>query len=161
MTQSVSDRVVRQRIRNRVIEDLELQASFELQRDYEARVPVISAGEVIEGWHAWIYGDPRHETPHAVLTLDDIAALAPVHDCIEAAAMELRQFDYPTMAQAQGLPAWTLLQNQSAIALAVLSQRGRMSGDAEEDQACLAHRYASRRCATVTISMTSTSSRMR
>jgi len=133
VAQSVSDRVVRQRIRNRIIEDLELQASFELQRDYEAKVPVISAWEVIEGWHDWIYADPRLEAPHAVLTLDEVAALGPVHDCIEAAAIELRQFAYPTMAQAQGLPTWTSLQGQSAIALAVLSQRGRMSEDSEED----------------------------
>lgn len=132
MQEDVSERVVRQRIRNRIIENLELQASFESQREYEAEVPFISAFEVLEQWDDWISGDPRREAPHAVLSAEEIAALGPVHDCIEAAAIELRQFEYPTMEQAQRLPTWAALRDQSAVALAVLLRQGRMSEEIEE-----------------------------
>jgi len=128
-----SDRLVRQRIRNRIIENLELAASFELQQDYESRVPFITAFEVLEGWNDWLRADPRRELPHAVLTIDEVAALGPVHVCIEEATIELRQYEFPTMEQAQGLPKWSALRDQSAVALAVLSQRGRMSEDVEEE----------------------------
>ena len=46
-----SARLVEQRIRNRIIESLELAASFEVQQQYERDVPIAYVpGEVLNQW---------------------------------------------------------------------------------------------------------------
>jgi hypothetical protein len=46
-----SDRIIEQRIRNRIIEQLELAGSFEAQRDHQAAVPFVHVPyAVINGW---------------------------------------------------------------------------------------------------------------
>jgi hypothetical protein len=57
-----SRRVVEQRVRNRVIEYLELASSFEEQQEYERNVPIAHIPyEVINQWEDWVYPDPRED----------------------------------------------------------------------------------------------------
>jgi hypothetical protein len=54
-----SDRLFEQRIRNRIIEYLELAASFEAQREYEQGVPIAHIPyEVISQWEDLVQTHP-------------------------------------------------------------------------------------------------------
>ncbi len=51
MSETVSEQLVEQRVRNRIIEYLELAASAENQRTYECNVPIaVVPEEMIEHW---------------------------------------------------------------------------------------------------------------
>lgn len=58
-----SDRIVEQRIRNRVIEYFEMVSSFAAQQAYEEMGPpfVNVPYEVINQWEDWIPNDPRDD----------------------------------------------------------------------------------------------------
>ena len=57
-----SPRVVEQRVRNRVIEYLELAASFQEQQEYERNAPIAHIPyEVINQWEDWVHQDPRED----------------------------------------------------------------------------------------------------
>jgi hypothetical protein len=57
-----SRRVVEQRVRNRIIEYLELASSFETQQGYERDVPIAHISyEVISQWEDWVHKDPRED----------------------------------------------------------------------------------------------------
>lgn len=50
-----SKRIVEQRIRNNVIDYLDMAGSFERQREYEKNVPIAWVpGEIIDQWQDWI-----------------------------------------------------------------------------------------------------------
>ena len=54
-----SDRVIEQRIRNRIIEYLDLAASYEAQAAYQTSVPFVTVPyEVINQWDDWVPADP-------------------------------------------------------------------------------------------------------
>lgn len=64
-SKDVPKAVVDRRVRNRIIEYLELVASFADQRTYQASVPYVSASnEVICGWEDWfMVGNPERYGP--------------------------------------------------------------------------------------------------
>jgi hypothetical protein len=128
----VSDRVVQQRIRNRVIDYLQLASSFEEQREYAATAPVNIPYEVINQWEDWVSEDPRTAEEHSdVYSGEEIEALGRVHTVWEAAAAQLPD-DYPSILEAQALPAWEALRVEAENALAVFMQHGRMPEDIEQ-----------------------------
>jgi len=133
MAEEISDRILQQRIRNRILESVELASSFELQLGYERQVPAITAWEVLERWDDWVRVHPRTAPPHAVLSDRERETLVLVADAIEVATEALRPFDYPSMEQAQALPAWAALRDLAGSALEVLTERGFMSENMEDD----------------------------
>jgi hypothetical protein len=128
-----SARVVSQRIRNRIVETLELAGSFEAQLDYEKNMPFVNVPyEVINQWQDWVRGDPRiDEQLSDALSNDELDAMAEyqaVWDLVAEAVPD----DYPPLADVQALPAWDQLRIAANVALSVFEIRGRMSEDAEE-----------------------------
>jgi len=125
---SPTKQVVLQRIRNRIIECLELTASFEAQRDYQASVPVSVPNEVINQWEDWYPGDDR-ALSEPVFTAEERAALDAFHRVWTDTAASAPD-PLPPLDEAQQLPEWTRLRDAAHTAAAVLMRRGRLS---EED----------------------------
>lgn len=127
-----SARLVEQRIRNRVIEYLELAASFEEQQRYERNVPIAYVpGEVINQWEDnFPRGLQRDLAQTDVFSPDEVAALREVEPTWVAACRAMPD-DYPTLPAVQALPAWQALRGAASSALAVFERRGRLSEDEE------------------------------
>lgn len=129
-----SDRLTEQRVRNRIIEYLELAASFENQRRYEQDVPIAHVPyEVINQWddHVWI--DPI-ENPHNRDVYDraEVEALSRFQGVLEAVTAAVPD-DYPTLSDVQGMPEWKLLRDAAEQALGVLMRQGKFPEDREID----------------------------
>jgi hypothetical protein len=127
-----SKRLVEQRIRNRVIEYLELAASFEEQQQYERNVPIAYVpGEVIDQWGDNFPRGLERDLPRVgIFSADEIAALREVEPTWVAACRAMPD-DYPTLPAVQALPAWEALRDAASSALAVFEQRGGLSEDEE------------------------------
>jgi hypothetical protein len=127
-----SRRVVEQRVRNRVIEYLELAASFEEQREYERNVPIAYVPyEVINQWEDWVYKDPRDDTN--VLDVYDkaeVEAMGHFHAVWDDVASAVPN-NYPPLSEVQALSEWGQLRDAAASALSVFMRRGEMSEDHE------------------------------
>jgi hypothetical protein len=78
-SQPPSGRLVEQRVRNRIIEYLELASSFEAQREYERNVPIAHVPyEVINQWDDQVWTDPR-ENPYNLDIYDEAEVEALAH----------------------------------------------------------------------------------
>ena len=121
-------RVVLQRVRNRIIEYLELASSFEEQRTYQSRVPVSVPNEVINIWEDWFSGD--NELVGPVFTREERDALDAFHRTWQNVAHSAPD-PLPALTEVQSLPAWGELRASAADALLVLGRRGKLSEDHE------------------------------
>lgn len=128
-----SQRLIAQRVRNRVIEYLGTVSSFERQREYAARVPFVQIpGELICGWEDWIPEEPVNY-PFLGLVFDqhEIDALQRFHEVWSRTAEELPEL-MPSIEEVQKLPVWSVLRETADEVLFVLMVRGRMSEDVEQ-----------------------------
>ena len=94
-------RVVLQRVRNRIIEYLELASSFEEQRTYQSRVPVSVPNEVINIWEDWFSGD--NELVGPVFTREERDALDAFHRTWQNVAHSAPD-PLPALTEVQSLP---------------------------------------------------------
>jgi hypothetical protein len=126
-----TQQVVLQRIRNRIIEYLELASSFGDQREYQSIAPVNVANEIINQWEDGVR-EPR-----------DPAFVAPVFSAAEQEAVE--QFHNIWNAVAADTPdplsdleslfataEWQRLRAAALVALRVFLARGKLSEAREE-----------------------------
>jgi hypothetical protein len=119
----------------RVIEYLELAASFDEQQRYEHSAPIAYVpGEVINQWgDNFPRGLERDLPPFNVFSADEVAALRPVELACDAAAREIGP-GFPGLTEAQALPAWAALRDAAAAALQVFARRGRLPEDVESPE---------------------------
>ena len=115
-------RVIDQRLRNRVIEYLELASSFEQQRDYAKNVPMVNVPyEVINQWEDWVPAAPvRTADQLGVYSDPEVAAMMKFQAAWEQAADGLPD-TYPSISEAQRLPVWLNLREEAECALAAVS----------------------------------------
>jgi hypothetical protein len=127
-----SRRVVEQRVRNRIIEYLELASSFEAQQEYERDVPIEHVPyEVINQWQDWVHKDPREGRDLSdVYAGAEVEAMCQFHAAWEFAASVVPN-NYPLLSEVQTLPEWDRLRAAAASALSVFMRRGKMSEDHE------------------------------
>jgi hypothetical protein len=127
-----SRRIVEQRIRNRVIEYLDVVASFDAQRTYEREAPafVNVPYEIINEWQDWVPED--RGTPATkvlgVYSPDEVEALRSYQAVWEAAAAVVPK-DFPSLRDVQSLPEWELLARAAAKAATVFQRRGKLPED--------------------------------
>jgi hypothetical protein len=122
-----SRRLVEQRVRNRVIEYLELAGSFEEQQEYERTVPAHIPYEVINMWRDSVPKDPRGDSNVlGVYDEAEVEAMVQVEDAWDHAATAVPT-GYPPLSQVQMLPEWGRLRDAASAALSVFMRRGRMS----------------------------------
>lgn len=126
-----SDRLVAQRIRNRIIEYLELAASYAAQEEYQRVAPINVPNEVINQWEDWVPTDPRTDTrPLDSLSAEELDALRRFQPVWEVAANALEDH-FPVLDEVQGLEEWDQLRREAGRALTVFAQRGRLPDDHE------------------------------
>lgn len=130
-----TEQLVQQRIRNRVIDYLELAASFDEQRRYEQAAPIAHVPyEVINQWDDQFPQGLRSELDRStVYTPDEAAALTAFRAVLDKVSRAV-PVDFPSLAKIQSMPAWADLRDAAATALAVLVRRGRMPEDREVSQ---------------------------
>jgi hypothetical protein len=127
-----SDRLIEQRVRNRIVEYLELAASFEDQRRYEQDVPIAYVPyEVINQWGDQVWRNPR-ENPYNgdIYDAAEVEALVRYQEFLEEVSRALPD-DYPPLIDVQATPEWQLLRDTAEHALGVLMKRGKFAEDRE------------------------------
>jgi hypothetical protein len=125
----VSAQLVLQRVRNRILECLELACSRDAQLAYQAPAPVSVANELFNQWNDWFPGDPS-SLVDPVFTADERAALTRFHAALNKAA-DLVPHTVPDLAIFQTLPAWSIIQRAATEALCAFAHRGRLREDVE------------------------------
>ena len=126
-----SNRILEQRIRNRVTEYLELAGSFEQQIEYAWTVPAAYVPhEVLNQWEDWVPTDPADGSVTPVYSTLEVAALTSFHRAWLAASEALAD-DAPSLAEVHALPAWLALRDEARAARAVFGSRGPMPEDHE------------------------------
>lgn len=129
-----SRRVVDQRVRNRIIEYLELASSFEAQLEYQQNAPIAFVpSEVINQWQDWVHTDPGTVDNHPDLySTVEIAAMTQFHASWEATADSIPN-PLPPINQVHLLPEWNDLRRAADSALAVFLVRGPMSNEHDQE----------------------------
>jgi len=129
-----SRRVVAHRVRNRLIDYLEIAGSYAEQQRYAATVPKINvAYEIINQWEDWNPSDTfDSKDSEGVFDEDEIQALDRFGLVWKSAADSLPD-DFPTIAEVQRLDEWNRLRHEATATLRVLSIRGRMPEHRETD----------------------------
>jgi hypothetical protein len=122
-------RLVQQRMRNRLMDYLELAGSFDAQRIYDSHHVVNVANEVINQWEDCVPDAPwEDESIETSYSWDEIEAMKQFHRAWARAASAVPD-GYPDLADAHALPEWLELRVQARRALAVFLARGRMPED--------------------------------
>ncbi|MBL8678639.1 MAG: hypothetical protein JNK05_05715 [Myxococcales bacterium] len=126
----IGDRLLMQRIRNRIIEYLSLAASFEAQRRYQELAPVCVPNEVINRWEDYTRDPTRETFEPSVFTPDEADALVEYHRVWHVAADALDD-GFPDLEETLQLPEWEQLRDAAQRALAILERRGFLSEELE------------------------------
>lgn len=124
-----TERVVQQRVRNRIIEYLELASSFESQREYQEVAPVHVPHEVVNQWEDWVRS-PDDPLGEPVFSSAERAAVRAFHRVWQSVADSTPR-RLPDLEVLFGSPEWQLLRQAAADALAIFAVRGPLS---EEDE---------------------------
>jgi hypothetical protein len=130
----VSQRIVDQRVRNRVMETLELAGSFEAQQVYAETVPIANVpAEVINQWSDWVHVDPNTDPNiSAVYSSQELDAIRRFH-LVWLKACDAYPDGFPSVAEIQTIPEWSLLREGARAAKAIFDQRGPLPEDREAD----------------------------
>lgn len=125
-----SPRLVSQRVRNRIIEYLELASSTEAQAEYQRNARQMSvANEVFNQWEDWVYGDPDSIAwDREVFTSDELEAMKSFH-IAWASAAKATPADLPPLRELQQSSVWVQLCSSAALALEVFERRGKLPDD--------------------------------
>lgn len=124
-----SPQLVLQRVRNRLIEYLQLVASREAQLAYQATAPVDISTEIINQWDDWFPGSADVLADPA-FTADERLALAKFHSVMLEVLDDLPH-NIPDLETFQALPVWTKLQQAAIGSLDILLARGALHEDIE------------------------------
>lgn len=128
-----SPRLVEQRIRNRIIEYLELASSFEAQTEYQVAATIAYVpSEVIEQWNDWNPVDQsrwpgRLTDPYSA---EEIEAMQTFHAVWEW-VIEHTPDPLPELSEVQLMPAWQRLRQAAEDALRPFHERGLLPEDHE------------------------------
>jgi hypothetical protein len=128
----VSPRIVEQRMRNRVIETLELAGSFQQQQEYARAVPIAYVPhEVIAGWADFVLSDPNTDPNISpVYSQPEVDAMKRFHVVWQKASDALPD-NYPALGSVHSLPEWLALRDEAQAATAIFNARGPMPEDRE------------------------------
>lgn len=131
--EKVSDQMVAQRIRNRIIDYLELAASFAEQRHHLNTAPsfVHIPNEVINQWEDWVMTAWRHLYTAPTYSEEELQALWRFNDIWNGVADDTPN-PLPSLEDLILTEPWQRLAIGAAEALQVFHVRGRFSEDREE-----------------------------
>ena len=119
--------VLLQRVRNRLIEYLEVAASFEAQQAFLAQSPDLDVpNEIVQQWSDWVSPDWRNELIAPVFSEHEIVAIHQFQTIWQAIAQDLVQ-PLPALGILQQSPLWEKLRFCAAQTLHIFMTRGRLS----------------------------------
>jgi hypothetical protein len=124
------EQVIEQRIRNRIIEYLELASSFDAQIAYERAAPIVNVPyEVINQWEDQLPNGPSGIGDYPkVYTADEVEALNRFHGVWKVTWRAVPD-DHPSFQAVQAMPEWEQFRREAEHALAVLARRGKLDED--------------------------------
>lgn len=122
------------RIRNRIIEYLELAASHEEQTAYQTAAPHIHVpNEVINRWEDWVRPDWQRYMTAPVFSLAEIEAIAAFHSSWDAVASATPD-PLPSLGALTGTEQWQRLAKAATSALEVFQIRGYLPENPDGDR---------------------------
>jgi len=128
-TSAPSRQLVAQRVRNRIIEYLELASSFDKQLEYEHAVPINVPLEIINQWEdsnpesIADIGEPVFDSHES----EAIAAFDRIWNQVAAATPD----PLPPLRALQQSSQWNVLRGAAEVALLVFLKRGRFPEEVE------------------------------
>jgi hypothetical protein len=133
MEEGIPTQLLQQRIRNEIIDYLQLAASAEAQRDYERRVPIAQVpAEMINMWEDSVHADRWDLYSPPVYSEEESEAMRGFHQVWLGVADEIAHPTPHTIEALIGTPVWNRLMAAPFDAVAVFDRRGRLSDVAEE-----------------------------
>jgi hypothetical protein len=125
-------RVLLQRVRNRLIDYLEVASSFDAQRAFQQQVPELHVAlEVVHQWQDWVGENWEAELAEPVFSADERVAMARFGKIWKMETAQLPD-PVPPLETAMALPQWQRLCSAAAALLAVFGRRGRLSEECED-----------------------------
>lgn len=128
--ESPSDQVIDQRIRNRIIEYLELASSFEDQRIYQSKAPVHVPNEIINQWEDWVPDPRRPHFSEPVFSREEQHAIIAYHH-VWTEVCKATPKRLPSLEILFETAEWQRLRDAAVSASAVFAVRGRLPEDEE------------------------------
>ncbi|MBR7800695.1 hypothetical protein [Undibacterium fentianense] len=126
-----SELVLLQRVRNQLIDYLEIAASFQAQQDFQTQAPETDvATEVLEQWADWVSPDWREELRTPTFSEQERTAIGQYQLIWEQTHNNLVR-PLPALVYIHLAPAWQELRVAAERCLAVFMVRGKLS-DMEE-----------------------------
>lgn len=126
-------RVLLQRVRNRLIEYLEVAASFEAQLAFQAQSPDLNVpNEIIQQWSDWVSPEWANELIAPVFSEDELMAICQFQTIWQAIVEDLVQ-PLPTLQILQHSPLWEKLRYTAQQTLSIFMTRGRLSEENVEE----------------------------
>jgi hypothetical protein len=121
--QEISDILLKQRIRNRIIEVIEIIASYEAWEEF-------GGDEVINMWDDWVDDNRIGHYIEPVFTKQEQECMAELQNRVNQVVDHAPQF-LPSISELKGNAYWSSLVLSASKALAIFNQRGRMSEEIE------------------------------
>ncbi|MFZ6645178.1 hypothetical protein ACO0LO_05635 [Undibacterium sp. TJN25] len=122
---------VLQRVRQHIIEYLEIAASFDEQRAYQARSPEINVpAEVLHQWEDWLTDEWQTRYADPVFSDEERAAMMEYHHIIDPLANGAIDTS-PGLEQLCGMAHWQALRREAETILGVFMVRGKLKEQAK------------------------------
>jgi hypothetical protein len=125
-----SEKLVLQRVRNRIIEYLETASSFEAQRLYQMKVPISVPNEMVNQWEDWVPDPSEEGFKSPVFSQEEREALLSFHQTWVDVAKSLPS-SLPPLDETLHLPQWHRFRVSAEATLRVLVKRGRLPEEEE------------------------------
>ncbi len=133
MEPSPSPQLLRQRLRNNIIDYLELASSVDEQRSYERNVPIAQVpNEMINQWEDVVDARDFDWYCPPVFSPHENVALRQFHEIWNQVADETPNPMPDTIEALIGTEPWSRLISAAQLALAVFERRGRFDPEIEE-----------------------------
>ena len=125
--------VLLQRVRNHLIDYLEVAASFEAQRSFQENSPDLDVpNEIIQQWSDWVSPEWEKELVAPVFSEDELIAIRQFQTIWQAIAQDLVQ-PLPTLPILQHSPLWEKLRTCAEQTLSIFMTRGRFSAEKAQE----------------------------
>jgi hypothetical protein len=132
MNERISRILLEQRIRNRIIEYLEIASSCDEQMEFEAHVPIVAVpNEVINMWEDSVDIARIGDFAEPVYSPQEQMAIRQFHAVWDGVASDTPD-PLPPLSKLMGTEPWARLRIAAGHALAVFRLRGKFSDDREQ-----------------------------
>lgn len=124
MEKEESKELARRRMRNRVIEALELFTPEEQERILKATPYAYLPYEATNSWEEWVTSQPPTLFTIPPYTEEELKAIASFSRTWRAELQEIPD-DYPSIQALAAIPAWQNLSRKAMETLEILNRRGK------------------------------------